>query len=327
MPYYGDTANCKMTAEQATAFAQLIADGLAGDFGFRGGYDENEVNIVSWSEPFQVFDYDMGDFVNVDRKNVMLGDFSGEGIPYLYVFSSTNDEYNFSYEIYGWSDDVAKLVYDTDIAKSAGNEFYLYEDEEEPYRIKQDCIGYYPPEIYYEVTTYAFSEGGVEKVSERTELFDYESDVWHIAENGVENLCTDEEYESLNVGRKQGENHTHTLPYTCFYDMQPCTLEEMVNYLNAYASVLSDGQSVPVEIKKLDIVKHEGTGITTKGEMPQWKVNGLEVLRQYMVGKRAIGCVDDVDACVYSYEFGEGGMPEAFYFELTDINGDNRQEL
>ena len=36
MPYYGDTANCKMTAEQATAFAQLIADGLAGDFSFRG---------------------------------------------------------------------------------------------------------------------------------------------------------------------------------------------------------------------------------------------------------------------------------------------------
>ena len=30
MPYYGDTSKCAMTAEQATAFAQLIADGLLG---------------------------------------------------------------------------------------------------------------------------------------------------------------------------------------------------------------------------------------------------------------------------------------------------------
>ena len=48
MPYYGDTASCKMTAEQSTAYAQLIADGLAGDFSFRGGYDENLYDIVSW---------------------------------------------------------------------------------------------------------------------------------------------------------------------------------------------------------------------------------------------------------------------------------------
>ena len=40
--------------------------------------------------------------------------------------------------------------------------------------------------------------------------------------------------------------------------------------LNAYASVMSDGQSVPVEIKKVDIVKHDGTGIRSN------KVNGIK---------------------------------------------------
>ena len=54
MPYYGDAAGCKMTAEQAAAFAQIIADGLAGDFSFRGGYSNYDYDILTWSEPFQV---------------------------------------------------------------------------------------------------------------------------------------------------------------------------------------------------------------------------------------------------------------------------------
>ena len=91
MPYYGDTANCKMTAEQATAFAQLIADGLAGDFSFRGGYDENTISdIISWNEPFHINQVDA--YINeyeTNRSNVIVGDFSGEGIPYLYIFSNT----------------------------------------------------------------------------------------------------------------------------------------------------------------------------------------------------------------------------------------------
>ena len=86
MPYYGDTANCKMTAEQATAYAQLIADGLAGDFSFRGGYDEGVVSdIISWNKPFYIYEYDNA--VEVDRKNVILADFSGDGNPYLYGVS------------------------------------------------------------------------------------------------------------------------------------------------------------------------------------------------------------------------------------------------
>ena len=88
MPYYGDTANCKMTAEQATAFAQLIADGLAGDFSFRGGYDENTISdIISWNEPFHINQVDA--YINeyeTNRSNVIVGDFSGEGIPMLMCF-------------------------------------------------------------------------------------------------------------------------------------------------------------------------------------------------------------------------------------------------
>lgn len=327
MPYYGDTANCKMTAEQATAYAQLIADGLAGDFSFRVGYDENDVDILTWGEPFQVFDFDMGEKVEVDRFNIMLGDFAGDGVPYLYLYSTNNRVDNQSYEIYGWADNTVKLVHDTDEDKNSWRfPFYLYEDGNNQCEIKIDCVGYYPPTIYYEVDTYVFSEGTIKETNKRVEELK-EDGSWYITENGIESVYTQEEYDSLIAERGQ-KNHTHTLPYTCFYDMTPCTLEEMVNYLNAYASAMSDGQSVPVEIKKVDIVKHDGTGITTKGEVPQEKVNSLEILRQYMTGKMGIGVVNDGDSTLYANEFGEQWEgSKNFYFDLKDINNDGSQDL
>lgn len=327
MPYYGDTASCKMTAEQSTAYAQLIADGLAGDFSFRGGYDENNFDILTWSEPFQVFDFDMGEKVEVDRFNIMLGDFAGDGVPYLYLYSTNNSVDNQSYEIYGWADNTVKLVHDTDEDKNSWQfPFYLYEDGNNQCEMKIDCVGYYPPAIYYEVDTYVFSEGTIKETNKRVEELK-EDGSWHITENGIESVYTQEEYDSLIAERGQ-ENHTHTLPCTCFYDMTPCTLEEMVNYLNAYASAMSDGQSVPVEIKKVDIVKHDGTGITTKGEVSQEKVNSLEILRQYMTGKIGIGVVNDGDSTLYANEFGEQWEgSKNFYFDLKDINNDGSQDL
>ena len=319
MPYYGDTANCKMTAEQATAYAQLIADGLAGDFSFRGGYNKDDVDILTWGQPFQAYDIDMGKKVEVDRFNIMLGDFAGDGVPYLYLYSTNNRVDNQSYEIYGWADNTVKLVHDTDEDKNSWRfPFYLYEDGNNQCEIKIDCVGYYPPTIYYEVDTYVFSEGTIKETNKRVEELK-EDGSWHITENGIESVYTQEEYDSLIAERGQ-ENHTHTLPYTCFYDVTPCTLEEMVNYLNAYATAMSDGQSVPVEIKKVDIVKHDGTGITTKGEVPQEKVNSLEILRQYINGELLIAS-GNADSSMY---IADG---ENFYFGLGDINNDDIQEL
>ncbi len=123
-------------------------------------------------------------------------------------------------------------------------------------------------------------------------------------------------------------SHHHELPYTCFYDMEPCTLEEMVNYLNAYADVMSGGQSVPVEIEKAEIVTHEGTGIITKGEVPQWKADSLEVLRHFINGEAGMGCVNDGDSVTYVNGFGEEWEgTKSFYFDLTDINSDGSQDL
>ena len=155
MPYYGDTANCKMTAEQATAYAQLIADGLAGDFSFRGGYDEGMVSdIISWNKPFYIYEYDNA--VEVDRKNVILADFSGDGNPYLYLYSSNNSKD--SYEIYGWLDNTAKLAFD--IEANAREGYYLYEDENDQGKVKLTYEGAWG--MAEEFITYSFANGATE---------------------------------------------------------------------------------------------------------------------------------------------------------------------
>lgn len=325
MPYYGDTANCKMTAEQATAYAQLIADGLAGDFSFRDGYNKDDVDILTWGQPFQAYDIDMGKKVEVDRFNVMLTDFASDGVPYLYIYSSTNKD---SYEIYGWTDNIVNLVVEAD-ARPRGSVYYIYEDENDYGKIKLTFEEFWSMsgETIFSFDTYSFANGATEiEAFRRTEELQGDNS-WHIIENDVEiEVYTDDEYYAMREEREQEKPHNHTLPYTCFYDMTPCTLEEMVDYLNAYASAMSDGQSVPVEIKKVDIVKHDGTGITTKGEVPQEKVNSLEILRQYINGEKEIG----IDYDVYAYIGDPGSVTvdsDGFYFGSTDLNNDGNQEF
>ncbi len=323
MPYYGDTANCKMTAEQATAFAQLIADGLAGDFSFRGGYDENTISdIISWNEPFHINQVDA--YINeyeTNRSNVIVGDFSGEGIPYLYIFSNTEPS---SFEVYGWNNNKTALVCSEE--KYLRENSSLSEQNDGTIKVVKE---YFNTEVqcgdeYWWAATlwneYDFTEGSLKQIYERAlakpDPLD-SSGMFYIVENGEQTgEVADEEYEAYI----EKETHQHTLAYTCFYDMTPCTLEEMVNYLNAYATAMSDGQSVPVEIKKVDIVKHDGTGIITKGEVSQEKVNSLEILRQYINDERTLPIGDD-----YGTSYGYEG--EKFYFGLNDLNNDGKQEL
>lgn len=340
MPYYGDTSKCQMSMRQATAYAQLIADGLAGDFGFRGGYNER-VDIVSWSQPFQVFDYDIGGPVEVNRFNVMLADFAGDGVPYLYLYCTTDDPTENhayvlkSFEIYGWKDDKAKLIYDSDKEKMARVSFRFYEDEEDAGRFK---LGHTGGGSSYE--TYAFSGGDIQLTASRTEtLMD---DGWHVVENGVEEIVP------FDPGPYVPKTHEHTLPFTCFHDMSPCTLEDMVNYLNAYAAAISGGEARPVEVRKLEYVpettaaaaapaeteaeteasSYVGSGeVAADASVPQWKINSLKILKQYIDGDKTLG----VDYGSYAYKGVSNADylvdPENFRFGLTDLNNDGNQEL
>ena len=316
IPYYGDASKCRMTAEQATAYAQLIADGLAGDFGFRGGYNEN-IDILTWDDSFQVYEWGYAPApYETDRKNVMLADFAGDGIPYLYLFSSRVEN---SFEIYGWMDGEENLVASVELSPKVWH--YLYEDENDECKVKLTYAGL--GDMVHEFIVYSFLNGMTEMDSTWRAVLDV--DGWHISENDVEkNVYMEEEYQNM-----WEKDHSHTLPYTCLYDVTPCTLEEMVDYLNAYAAAMSDGQSVPVEIKKTEMVRHGGTGIITKGEAPQWKIDDLEILRQCTNGDIGIGM--DAGGSMYLYKSDDPGSAvvdaDGFYFSRTDLNNDGTFEL
>ena len=74
--YYGDPAKCEMTAEQAAAYAQLMADGIAG-MEFYNEWNE-ETTIRFWDRGFWVSGY--GGPYKTNRASVVLGDFAGDEI-------------------------------------------------------------------------------------------------------------------------------------------------------------------------------------------------------------------------------------------------------
>lgn len=242
MPYYGDASKCKMTAEQAAAYAQLIADGLAGDFSFRSGYDEEIYNIVSWNEPFHINQVDaFTEGYETDRAQVILGDFSADGNPYLYISSSREPS---SFEVYGWNE--SKPVLSACGEKYLRSDYALSEQDDGTVRfVEQDfntevCCG---DEYFWAAVLqieYAFINSDMEQVYERAlakqNPYD-DSGTFCIVENGEQTgECPEEGYESF----LEKTPHQHTLPYKCFYEVKPCTLEEMLYYLNAYAAAMSD---------------------------------------------------------------------------------------
>lgn len=72
---------------------------------------------------------------------------------------------------------------------------------------------------------YSFVNGTMEEKIIREDREEQDGS-WRVTENGVEKVYTAKEYNAISAERIQEKEHIHTLPYTCFYDMTPCTLEE-----------------------------------------------------------------------------------------------------
>ena len=54
IPYYGDVENCAMTADQALAYAQLLADGIAGKV-YEGSFHDTVVDADADASIFWIF--------------------------------------------------------------------------------------------------------------------------------------------------------------------------------------------------------------------------------------------------------------------------------
>ena len=245
MPYYGDISKCQMTADQAVRLAELIAQGIEDGMTPFSGYGQPVDQLVFWGEPYTVQGY--GGPYETDRSLMILGDFAGDGIPYLYCFSSTVSD---SFEIYGWTESgrPVRIIGEESYGGRQGSS--LSETEDGTVTMHRSGTS---GAASHDGSVFTFLQGGVVESETWLEEYDYEKAMWRIVENGVETYYTEEEWENLNSGSYMPEEEPpRTLPYPSFEEVtaHACSPREMIDFLNQYAAALNGGdtaQNVYVE--------------------------------------------------------------------------------
>lgn len=240
MPYYGNPNRCTMTADQARAYIQLLKDGVAGEMPIPPGYSSVLSRTVYWDQPFRVQGYS-GEYLT-DRNAVMLGDFAGDGNPFIYLASSYVDS---SFEVYGWINHTIRLA--------ANQECYqgrvqacLFEDDDGT--VKMYEYGSWGAGTGDD-TILSFSNGKVG--TEYYLLTDYHSyqyeengQLYTYKENGqlmdftAEKEAFISQKRQLAFDRIEHDNHIHQLSTPCFYQIKPCSIAEMISYLEQYAELM-----------------------------------------------------------------------------------------
>lgn len=242
IPYYGETDRCAMTAEQARAYIQLLKDGIAGEMPIPPGYSNVLSRTVYWDQPFRVQGYS-GEYLT-DRNAVMLGDFAGDGNPFMYLASSRVDS---SFEVYGWTNRTIKLAANQECYRGRV-EACLFEDNDGT--VKMYEYGSMGAGASDE-TILSFSDGKIG--TEYYLLTDYDNYVYRngqlytYKENGQPMNFTAEKEAYMKQKTELAQeampyeahkNHNHRLNTPCFYQVKPCTVAEMISYLEQYVALM-----------------------------------------------------------------------------------------
>ena len=240
MPYDGDLSRCRMTAEQALAFAGIIADGISGRIAPFDEYGSPESPLAFWEEPYSVWGY--GGPYETDRALVALADLAGDGVPYLVVSSSLVD--GESFEIYGWKDGEAFRVTGAECYGGRQGVNLWTGTDGRSYISTGGSAG----AAHHLSEDYVFVNGGMELVYSWEEEYLEDGRV-RLVENGVETIYTWEEYEA----RPSSSPLPEAVPESPDGSgaVEPCPLREMLDGLNRYAQLVSGGEAAAVAIPAL----------------------------------------------------------------------------
>lgn len=230
MPYYGDQNKCTMTAEQARAYIQLLKDGVAGEMPIPPGYNDVLSQRIYWDQPFSVEIGGTGGLKYYsDRNAVMLGDFANDGNPFMYLASSRVFS---SFEIYGWTNHTIKLAANQESYE--GREVaWLFEDNDGTVKMF-DYVSMGAGTSG--ATIFSFSGG---KIGTKYGYY-YDGQLYFYEENEQPVNFTAEKkaYMKQKIELAQEANHSHRLSTPCFYQIKPCTIAEMISYLEQYAELM-----------------------------------------------------------------------------------------
>lgn len=232
VPYYGNVETCAMAADQALAYARLLADGIAGKMPESSIYDymADPDTVIFWDTPFSVWGY-MGEY-QTDRANAILGDFAGDGQPYLCVLSSVHPECCF--DVYYSDGGEANFVYG---GETYGGRWYTTFGLDADGKMTISTGGSGGAASHY-AERFILAGGEAKTLHSWSEELDYETELMHVTVDGEESVYTLEEWENLEPvdwGDLPGT------PYT------PIPLRDMITYLNEYAAAKGSNRAVTVE--------------------------------------------------------------------------------
>lgn len=269
VPYLGDPSQCRMTAEQAQAFARVIADGISGKIAPFDEYGTPESALAFWEEPYSVWGY--GGTYETDRALVMLADLAGDGVPYLVVSSSLLD--SDSFEVYGWKNGKASRVTGAE-CYGGRQSVYLWTGTDGKHYID---IGGSAGAGYHLSEDYVFSNGGMELAYSWEEEYLNDGRV-RLVENGVETIYTLEEYEA--------RPNSSPLPESVPQDsdtVEPCPLREMLDGLNRYAELVSGGQTRAASIPERTQAQQAAQAMLEALAEVQYGDSYMEILQTKLV--------------------------------------------
>ncbi|MBQ9347981.1 MAG: hypothetical protein IJT94_11710 [Oscillibacter sp.] len=230
VPYFGDETACGMGPEQALAYARLLSDGINGKFpGFSGYGRPLYQGNVYWDEPYAVLG--MGSY-ETDRALAVLGDFAGDGNPFLYVFSSVVGERSF--EVFGWKDG--------EVVRAAGVEAYGSQREGRLAVTARGTVVLEESEPTGERSrsgrTIRFYDGGTGVAGVQDETWDPSEEAVRVTTNGVPSTYSEEEWRNREgLSTAPLDNVAGRALY----------LRDMIAALNSYAAALG-GTEGAVEV-------------------------------------------------------------------------------
>lgn len=265
VPYFGDRTKCIMSAEQAAGYAQLLADGIRGAIPVFDKECElcyanyDSSNVAYWDQPFSTYS-DAGD-VETTRGYALLCDLAGDGRPYLLLMDEDTRQQ-------GCFGDTSVSIYGWQDGKAV--QLFAYE-------------GF----LRWEYAIFPLSGGG------------YGLSATYYSPHGEEDGGFNE---YLFVGGGLAEGNVEVAEDSVSltdYLSESCSLKEMVDGLNAYATTVSDGNAPVADYTfhtdkqqaakaMLDLLKNTGDVLYTR--LVDMDGDGGKELILFEKGQENYGC-------------------------------------
>ena len=237
VPYYGDPERCRMSAGQAVACAKLISDGLKGKFYGYTGYGKPLYDKpVYWDEPYPVVGY--GSY-ETDRGGAILADLSGNGVPYLCLFSTLTD--GNSFEIYGWLNGEMKLTAGEESWGGQQNGALTELADGSVVLVETVSMG----GAAYSGQTFRFRDGAAMVTESWYEAREDGERVVRVSRDGVTLTYPRDQWEGGADGVAP-ERREASYPPLADVIAGACPLRDMISYLDAWAQAVSAGEAESV---------------------------------------------------------------------------------